>query len=78
MEDLQGRKRQRYVCLTPTYIAWFHDEAAAEVSEEGFMCGDADHKALSSLASHGSRGGGVPTHPAAGRRPRPAARHAPL
>jgi len=54
MEDLQGRKRQRYVCLTPTYIAWFHDEAAAEVSEEGFMCGDADHKALSSLASHGA------------------------
>lgn len=54
MEDLQGRKRQRYVCLTPTYIAWFHDEAAAEVSEEGFMLGDADHPKLSALASHGA------------------------
>jgi len=52
--DKGGRKRHRYFCLTPTYLAYFHDEASADVSDAGFMYGDADYKTLPTFGNAGA------------------------
>lgn len=41
--DKGGRRRHRYFVLTPTYLAYFNSEDHANISEEGFLRGDAAH-----------------------------------